>query len=128
MPELTLLIVLSFMAVLAALLALWFTVTLPTRAAAMRRRSEARPEPEPRPSDLSNDTVRGAKAPRKSLPIDVTAELNARRRDTEGARAGSTNKGSTNKEQDPPEAPARKRPDGDPFARFLDRDRKRDEF
>lgn len=123
MPALTLLIVLSFVAVLAALLALWFTVTLPTRAAAMRRRSEARPEPEPRPSDLSNDTVRGAKAPRKSLPIDVTAELNARRRDTDRGRAGSTNE-----KQDPPEAPARKRPDGDPFARFLDRDRKRDEF
>lgn len=123
MSELTLLIVLAFMAVLAALLALWFTVTLPTRAAAMRRQDEARPEPDPRPSDLSNDAVRGAKAPRKSMPIDAAADLKVRRQETERSRVGSTQE-----EPAAPAAPARKRPDGDPFDRFLDRDRSRDEF
>ncbi len=106
------LIVLAFMSVLTLLFATWLTLTVRQRAA----RSEAWPEPDPvrpRPTaaarrELSNDAVRGARAPRKHPPADS------------GVVAPSA------------EGSVRVRPrarDGeDPFERFLEPGRRRDEF
>lgn len=131
MPALTLLIVLAFAAVLAALLALWFTVTLPTRVERMRNREASRPERASTVADLSNDAVRGAKAPRKSMPVDATAEakVRVRREDRDRSRSAddampvtpTKTAGTTPTEK-------ADRPGGDPFEKFLDRGRGRDEF
>jgi hypothetical protein len=108
MNALTLAIVLAFAAVLVAVLAAWATLTLPTRIAAARRRAEEEAgRPQPR-RDVSNDAVRGNRAPRKRPPLDAIAPA-----DGDAVRV-------------------RKRPerrgDEDPFERFLDRGRRRDEF
>jgi hypothetical protein len=110
MSALTLAIVLAFAAILVAMLAAWATLTLPTRIAAARRRAEeAAARPQPR-TDLSNDAVRGDRAPRKRPPLDAIAPTG------------------------PDEAAVRVRPRSerrsgeDPFDRFLERGRKRDEF
>jgi hypothetical protein len=109
MSALTLAIVLAFAGVLVAVLAAWATLTLPTRIASARRRAnEAAARPRPR-RDLDNDAVRGNRAPRKRPPLDAIAPT-------------------------APDAAARVRPrperrDGeDPFERFLERGRRRDEF
>lgn len=111
MPPLTLLIGLAFAAVLLLALAAWLTLTAPTRAAAMARRDETRVMRDPRLSEVSNDVVRGAKAPRKSAPLDAVAPRTP---------ADVTVRPRTR--------PKPRSTDGDPFERFLERGRKRDEF
>lgn len=110
MSALTLAIVLAFAAVLVAVLAAWTTLTLPTRIAAARRRAEEAAErPQPR-RDLSNDAVRGNRAPRKRPPLDTIAPTAP---DAAATRV----------------RPRPERRDGeDPFDRFLERGRTRDEF
>ena len=108
MPSLTLLIALAFGAVLLLALAAWLTITVPTRAADLAQRAEARGARDPRRSDVSNDVVRGAKAPRKSPPLDAVAP-------------------QSGEDVVVRPRPAAK-PGGDPFDRFLERGRKRDEF
>ena len=99
------LMLLAFGSLLTLLLALWLTLTVRERI----RRAEAadeRDEPRPRPRpDLTNDAVRGARAPRKHPPAD--AGVVAPRGD------GSV------RVRPRPEL----RPDEDPFDRFLERGR-----
>lgn len=74
MSALTSLILLSFGTLLLALLALWLTLTVGERAKRVERALERTVEPGPRPTrtrpDVSNDAVRGARAPRKRAPVD----------------------------------------------------------
>lgn len=125
MSALTLLIGLAFLAGLAVFLAIWLTLTLPTRAAAMREREATRPAGPARRSDVSNDAVRGAKAPRKSMPLDMTQRRT--RKETPRAPAiGSATRIEPRSIGTDPKPPAR--PEGDPFDRFLERGRNKDEF
>ncbi len=71
MHPLALLVLVAFGLVIVLILAVWLTLL------AFRTPPEPEPEPEasrrtPRP-DVSNDAVRGAKAPRKHAPVDVIA-------------------------------------------------------
>lgn len=74
MPPLTSLILLSFGTVLLVLLAAWLTLTASERATRGERTAQRTAEPAPRPTrtrpDVSNDAVRGARAPRKRAPVD----------------------------------------------------------
>lgn len=74
MHPLTSLILLSFGTLLLVLLAVWLTLTVNERAARAERAAQRTLEPAARPTrtrpDLSNDAVRGARAPRKRAPID----------------------------------------------------------
>lgn len=74
MHALTSLILLSFGTVLLLLLAAWLTLTAGERATRAERAAQRTVEPLPRPTrtrpDLSNDAVRGARAPRKRAPVD----------------------------------------------------------
>lgn len=65
------LVLLAFGSLLTLLLALWLTLTVGERvrrAEAAGELEEARPRPRP---DLTNDAVRGARAPRKHPPADA---------------------------------------------------------
>lgn len=125
MSALTLLIALAFAAGLAAFLAIWFTLTLPTRAAAMRQREASRPSTSARSPEASNDAVRGDKAPRKSMPLDMTPKRPSR----DAPRAPSL-KGAVRVEPHEVGQQAERQHgrDGDPFDRFLDRGRSKEEF
>lgn len=74
MPPLTWLILLSFGTVLLLLLAVWLTLTAGERATRAERTAQRNADPDRRPTrtrpDLSNDAVRGARAPRKRAPVD----------------------------------------------------------
>jgi hypothetical protein len=92
---------------LILLLALWLTLTARERvrrARAAAERVEVRPQPR---ADLTNDEVRGARAPRKHPPADAAA----------AGRDASV------RVRPRPEL----RPGEDPFERFLERGR-RDDF
>jgi hypothetical protein len=99
------LMLLAFGSLLTLLLALWLTLTVRERvrrAEAAGEREDARPRPRP---DLTNDAVRGARAPRKHPPAD--------------AGVGALRGDASVRVRPRPEL----RPDEDPFDRFLERGR-----
>lgn len=103
------LMLLAFGSLLTLVLALWLTLTVGERvlrAQAATERDASRPRARP---DLTNDAVRGARAPRKHPPAD--AGVAASRAD------------ASVRVRPRPEL----RPDEDPFDRFLERGRP-DEF
>jgi hypothetical protein len=103
------LMLLAFGSLLTLLLALWLTLTVRERirrAEAASERDEPRPRPRP---NLTNDAVRGARAPRKHPPAD----------------AGVAPPGGDASVRVRPRPELR--PDEDPFDRFLERGR-RDDF
>lgn len=103
MSPLTSLITVLFLLLIAVATVSWLTLTARERAARAQAAREARPEHEAR-RDVSNDAVRGAKAPRKHAPVDSGLVP-------------------------PGEAGVRVRPrrvgSEDPFERFLDPERRR---
>jgi hypothetical protein len=107
--QLTVLMLLAFGSLVTLLLALWLTLTVRDR---VRRAQDAteRVEVPPRPrADLTNDTVRGARAPRKHPPAD--------------AGVAGAGRDASVRVRPRPEG----RPGEDPFDRFLERGR-RDDF
>jgi len=99
------LMLLAFGSLLALLLALWLTLTVGERVRRAQATSDhdaSRPRPRP---DLTNDAVRGARAPRTHPPADAAVRA-------PGADASV-------RVRPRPEL----RPDEDPFDRFLERGR-----
>jgi len=107
MHPMALLILLAFGSLVATCFAVWLLVTFHSRAELAERLAEARSEPSAHRLSLSNDVVRGARAPRKHPPVDQP----------------SVDRAPLPKANDAPARPA-----GDPFERFLDPRRDRDRF
>lgn len=107
MSPLASLIALMFLLLIATAAVLWWTITAPERAMRVQDEREVRhARPPRRERDVSNDTVRGARAPRTKAP-DPGAVV--------APRDGTVN------------VRPRQRSGDDPFERFLDPERRRDD-
>lgn len=109
MSPLANLIALMFLLLIATAAVAWWTITAPERIVRAEREREARHARPPRKErvDLSNDTVRGARASRKNAP-------------TEPSRPPTPGDGGVT-------VRPRKRSADDPFERFLDPENRRDD-
>lgn len=109
MSPLANLIALMFLLLIATAAVAWWTLTAPERMARDQEAREARHARPPRKErvDLSNDTVRGARAPRKNARVEP------------GTPRTPGNGGVT--------VHPRKRSQDDPFERFLDPEGRRDD-